>query len=158
MKSLLRSTKIPVACRLTILLLCGLLGSLPLHAAGHTLSLSGGWVRLLPGSLPAGGYFVLHNDGDRPLKLTGAAGRDYGQVMLHRSVESNGQSQMRQVDSVTLPAHGTLRFAPGGYHLMLMQPKTPLKVGNKVAITLRFSDGETLTAPFALRPAGASGP
>ncbi len=143
------------------LLMLGLLllsCSLPLHAADHQLDLSGGWIRLLPAHLPAGGYFTLHNRSGEPLKLTGATSPAYGSVMLHHSMESSGQSHMMHVDSVTVPAHGTLSFTPGGYHLMLMQPKTSLKVGGKVDVTLSFSDGEKLTASFTLKPAGASGP
>lgn len=144
--------------RLFILGLLALPCSLPLHAATNKLDLSGGWIRLLPGYLPAGGYFTLHNHSDHSVKLIKAASPDYGNVMLHHSVESNGQSHMVKVNSVTVPAHGTLEFAPGGYHLMLMQPKASLKAGGKVDITLRFNDGEKLTAPFKLRPASASGP
>lgn len=144
--------------RLFMLGLLALPCSLPLQAATSPLDLSGGWIRLLPGQLPAGGYFTLHNSSDHPVRLVGATSPDYGNVMLHHSAESGGQSRMVMVDSVPVPAHGTLKFAPGGYHLMLTQPKTTLKAGGKVPVTLRFNDGETLTAPFALRPADANSP
>lgn len=150
--------KISMIRRLFILGLLVLPCSLPLHAATSKLDLSGGWIRLLPAKLPAGGYFTLHNHSDQSVKLIAATSPAYGDVMLHHSAESNGQSHMMKVESVVVPAHGTLKFAPGGYHLMLMQPKTSLKVGDEVNITLRFNDGEKLTAPFKLRPAGASGP
>ena len=49
-----------------------------------------------------------------------------------------------------VPAHGTLKFAPHGYHLMCMKPSADMKAGNRVPVTLRFKDGATLTGQFAV--------
>lgn len=144
--------------RLFLLGLSALLTALPAHAADPSLAVSGAWIRLLPGTLPAGGYFTVKNSTGRARELTGASSPAYGHVMLHHSTQSGGQSHMVMVDSVTVPAHGTLSFAPGGYHLMLMQPKGGLKVGGSVTIMLHFKNGTTLTVPFKLQAAGASGP
>jgi periplasmic copper chaperone A len=48
-------------------------------------------------------------------------------------------------------------FAQAGYHFMLMQPRHPLRPGERVSITLRFSSGQSITVPFAVRGANASG-
>lgn len=122
------------------------------------LSVSGAWIRLLPGSLPAGGYFTLQNHADHAIRLTGATSPAYGSVQLHHSLESQGESRMVQVKAVTIPAHGQIRFAPGGYHLMLMKPRRPLQVGAHISITFEFADGQKLAHAFALRPASAQGP
>src|SRR3546814_16813783 len=81
----------------------------------------------------------------------------FAMAMLHRSSEQNGQSQMQHVGTVTLAPQGTVRFAPRGYHLMLMGAKHPLAVGERVPVTLSFSDGSSVTAEFVVRPAGAPG-
>ena len=44
-----------------------------------------GWFRSLPGALPAAGYFVLHNAGDKPLALSGADSPACASIMLHKS-------------------------------------------------------------------------
>src|SRR3546814_6703486 len=82
----------------------------------------------------------------------------FARAMLHRSSEQNGQSQMQHVGTVTLAPQGTVRFAPRGYHLMLMGAKHPLAVGERVPVTLSFSDGSSVTVEFVVRPAGATGP
>jgi periplasmic copper chaperone A len=46
-----------------------------------------------------------------------------------------------------------VRFAPGGYHLMCMQPAAAMRPGKTVAVTLDFAGGETLSAPFPVRNA-----
>jgi periplasmic copper chaperone A len=122
-------------------------------AAQAAPTVSDGWFRALPGNLPAGGYFTLHNPAAKPLRLTGAASPACGMLMLHRSDESGGMARMEDVDAVDVPAGGTLAFAPGGYHLMCMDAK--LKIGDRVPVTFDFADGTTLKADFIVRgPAG----
>ncbi len=43
-------------------------------------------------------------------------------LMLHQSSNKGGMSGMDMVDKVIVPAGGTVRFAPGGYHLMCENP------------------------------------
>jgi len=75
--------------------------------------------------------------------------------MLHRSVNDNGQERMEMVASVSVPAHGEVKFAPGGYHLMCMSPTAAAARGGSVSVTLRFQDGGSLMAIFPVR--GATG-
>src|SRR3546814_3055225 len=116
------------------------------------------WIRMLPGDLPAAGYFALRNRSDAARDLTGTDSPAFAMAMRHRSSEQNGQSQMQHVGTVTLAPQGTVRFAPRGYHLMLMGAKHPLAVGERVPVTLSFSDGSSVTVEFVVRPAGATGP
>ena len=51
---------------------------------------------------------------------------------------------MQEVAQVLVPAHGSVEFKPGGYHLMLMQPKKNLFSGDLVTLMLKFSDGSEL--------------
>ena len=115
-----------------------------------------GWVRWLPANLPAAGYVVIRNNGDKPVKLTGAESTDYGMVMLHRSMQKSGSDSMEMVDAITVPAHGDVALAPGGYHLMLMNAKHAIKPGDRVNVSLHFDDGETIQATLPVRPANAS--
>ncbi|NID05256.1 copper chaperone PCu(A)C [Luteibacter jiangsuensis] len=129
------------------------------HAADKpAVEAKSGWVRVLPGNLPAGGYVTFENRSDRALSIVGAASPQYGNAMIHRSSTDGGMGRMEMVDSVPLPAKGSLAFAPGGYHVMLMQPKQAVKPGDKIVVTFTLSDGETIPATLLARPANASGP
>ncbi len=131
----------------------------PAFATGlATVQAKGAWIRWLPANLPAGGYVELGNTGDKPVVLLGAESPDYGNTMLHQTVSKGGVSEMIHVDKITIPAHGHMAFSPGGYHIMLMQPKKDVKPGDKVPITFRFEGGKTLTVDFEVRKPGASGP
>ena len=119
------------------------------------LQVSGGWIRLLPGKLPAAGYFTLKNSGRAKVALTGANTPVCGMLMLHKSSDTGGMSSMQDVENVEVPAGGTVTFTPGGYHLMCMDPKPSLKLGASVPVTLSFQGAPSVTARFDVR--GATG-
>lgn len=135
-----------------------LLALVPFAAFGQPakpspLALSDGWIRLLPAN--SAGYFTLKNNGTAKVQLTGADTPACGMLMLHKSEDKGGMSSMADVEQVDVPGGGTLRFAPGGYHLMCMGPKPALKLGASVPVTLTFKGAPPLTARFEVR--GATG-
>ncbi len=137
-------------------LLAGLSLAAGVHAsAADHVHATHAWIRVLPGSLPAGAYVTLENIGDQPVALTSASSKAYAQVMLHLSSTEGGVSRMTTVDSVSVPAHGKVELAPAGYHLMLMQPAAAVNPGDTVRLLLKFSDGSTLPTDFIARPASA---
>lgn len=111
------------------------------------------WVRLLPGDLPAAGYFTLHNDTGHAVQLLGVRSSDYGEAMMHRSDLKSGR--MLPVRSVNVPAHGAVQFKPEGYHIMFMMPKVQLAPGRHVPVDLLLNNGQRLAADFTAR--GATG-
>jgi copper(I)-binding protein len=127
-------------------------------AATPTVRVEQAWIRWLPANLPVAGYATIVNDGDGVTRLTGASSPDYASVMLHRSRLAQGDSTMEMVDHLDIPAHGSVKLAPGGYHLMLSHATHPVKPGDKVPMRLRFADGSVLQVDFPVRPANASGP
>jgi len=126
---------------------------LPAFAGGAAVS--DPWLRYIPGGAPSAGYFTLSNNGDRPLSLVGAECADFGMVMMHRTIERGGISTMRPVHEVTVAPGKTVSFAPGGYHLMLMRPRHPLRPGGRLPVMLRFADGSSLPVEFLVKSPGA---
>ncbi len=96
---------------------------------------------------------LLQNTSGSDAVITRASSPACGSLMLHESQDTSGMSMMMDVPSVTVPAHGQVAFAPGGYHLMCMQPK--MKPGQAVAVTLMFKDGSSLQV--AMPVYGAAG-
>lgn len=140
-------------------LIAALIATGAANAADTTsVKASGAWIRVLPGGLPAGGYVTLENTSASAIAVTGASSADYGDAMIHKSSTETGMGRMEMVDKVPVPANGKVAFAPGGYHVMLMQPKHPVNPGDKVVVTFTLSDGSTLPVTFAAKPANAEGP
>lgn len=129
------------------------------HAAdAPSVKASDSWLRVLPGTLPAGGYVNFENLSDRAVSIVGASSPDYADAMIHRSSTDGGMGRMEMVDSVPLPPKGKVAFSPGGYHVMLMDAKHSVKPGDKVIVTFALSDGEKLPVTLVARPANATGP
>lgn len=117
----------------------------PVQAADITVTQ--GWFRALPPSVPSGGYFTLHNGGVGKITLSAVESPACGMLMMHKS--SNGG--MEHVMALDVAPGETLTFAPGGYHLMCMNSK--LKPGASVPVTFTFRQGAKLATSFAVRSA-----
>jgi len=124
-------------------------------AAEPGLSVSDAWMRVVLPSRPAAGYFILSNSSAKDRTLVGAETTACSKLMLHRSVHQGGQDRMEVMSSVPVPAHGTVKFAPGGNHLMCLSPTADVAPGHALTVTLRFADGGTLDATFKVRSATA---
>jgi len=122
-------------------------------ASAADVQVRNAWIRALPAKLPAAGYFEMTNAGKNEVALTGAESPLCGMLMLHKSSEQGGVGRMEEVSRVDIPAGGKIAFAPGGYHLMCMDPKPALKPGTTAPVTLRFSDGTKLAVTFSVRNA-----
>jgi copper(I)-binding protein len=136
------------------LALCvGLLGTTAACAGEPTpdIQVKEAWIRWLPANVPGGGYMTVINTGAATRSLVGASSPDYGEVTMHQTRQRNGMNEMTQVESVELKPRIPVRFAEGGYHLMLMQPKRSLEPGDRVLITLRFVQGPSVEARFEVR-------
>ncbi len=130
--------------RITLLASAVVLATIPCFAGSARVS--NGWFRVLPNHLPAAGYFSVRNTGTFPLVLTGAQSPACSMLTLHMSHNMGGMTHMMPVESVEVPAGGTVDFAPGGYHLMCMNPD--FVPGTSVAVTLRFKNGEVVESNF----------
>lgn len=123
------------------------------HAATGNVSVTDGWLRFIVPTSPAAGYFRLDNNTNAAIEPVGAASPGCGELMLHQSRNVNGTETMSPVKNVRIPAHGSLEFTPGGYHLMCMSPTATLSPGKSVPVTLKFADGKSLTVDFPVRGA-----
>jgi periplasmic copper chaperone A len=93
------------------------------------------------GTVPVNaGYMTIINAGTVPDRLISATSPEAARVELHEHVRaSSGMMQMRQVQGgIAVPARGRVRFEPGGLHLMIFNPKAPLRDGGTFPIILTF--------------------
>ena len=118
-------------------------------AAGVTVQKP--WMQHVVWERPATGYFVLRNDTNTTIKLTGASSIECGLITLRQTKRLNGVKRLLPVKSVSVRAHDELRFHLSGLHLMCMAPHRTILVGHKVPIILKFADGKTVTAQFLVK-------
>lgn len=137
-----------------------LLGLIALGAASAAVasptpcapSVDQAWIRAAPPTASAlAGYARVRDTCGRAVAITGARSAAFGRVMLHATAMADGMSTMREAGSLRVPARGELRFAPGGNHIMLMQPRRALAPGQRVRIELLLADGRAVAADFTVQ-------
>ena len=64
---------------------------------------------------------------------------------------------MRRVESVILPPHEDVLFAPGGQHIMLMGLKQPLAAGDRFGLLLEFDQAEQTLVEVVVQMVDAEG-
>jgi hypothetical protein len=140
-----------------LFLLLALLSPAVVPAAPPPLVVSNAWLREPPSAVTTtAGYATLRNTGTGPLTLTGARST-LGRVELHETRIENSLARMRPVTALSLPPGGALELAPGGLHLMLIEPKPAPKAGGSVPLWLQTREAGEVQAEFEVRAGGAGG-
>ncbi len=125
---------------LLLLTACG--AETPPAGQCQDLKASNAWVREMPpGPSLTAGYLTLTNSTQQDVSITHISSPEFDRVEIHESLNNDGQMQMRRLDSLLIPASGTVNLSPGGIHLMLFDPIKPVQKGMKLAIN--FHCGET---------------
>ena len=124
------------------------------------LVVSQAWSRATPkGAKVGGSYLTIENKGSAPDKLIGASADVAGSVQVHEMSMTDGMMKMRQLENgLTIEPGTSVKLAPGGYHLMMMDLKNPLKQGDKLPITLEFEKAGKVQVTFDVMGVGAQGP
>ncbi len=123
-----------------------------LHRAG--CSVDNAWIREAPPvARTLAGFMTIRNPADTGQLLLGAESGVFEKIEMHRTVMEDGLAKMVRQETVEVPANGRVEFAPGGLHLMLINPGQRLKAGDTVRVTLKFKGGKRIPAEFTVRPA-----
>lgn len=118
------------------------------------------WSRATPGGAKvAGGYLTIENKGSAADRLIGGAVDVAARVEVHEMSMKDGVMIMRHLDKGLAVEPGkTVKLAPGGYHLMLMDLRSPLKQGDKLPVTLEFEKAGKVKLLLDVQGVGAKGP
>ncbi|QIB32849.1 copper chaperone PCu(A)C [Ancylobacter pratisalsi] len=116
------------------------------------------WARMTPaGAKVGGGYLSVTNKGTTPDTLVSATAEVADHAEIHEMSVTDGVMKMRMLkDGVVIPAGGEIKLAPGGFHLMLIGLKQPLKQGETFKGTLTFEKAGTVDVVFKIE--GMGGP
>ena len=121
----------------------------PCALAAGQLGVSNAWIpQAPPGVDMLAGYLTLKNSGDAPVSILAAQSDRFLTVTVHQTVIENGVSRMRELNHLEIAPGEEVKFAPGGVHLMLMQPRREVLPGDRIEITFLLSDGQRVPAIF----------
>jgi len=123
-----------------------------LVAAGNDVNIIDPYVRSVPpGQTVSAAFLQLENKSSEVRTVINATSPVSKVVELHSHVHEDGMMKMRRVDSIAIPANGTTVLKPGGLHIMLIGLHKPLKLEQKVSLTLEFKDGSSQTVEAPVR-------
>jgi periplasmic copper chaperone A len=105
----------------------------------QTVKVEEPWVRGTVASQKATGAFMRLTP-EKNARLVAASSPVAGVVEIHEMAMEKDVMKMRQIPGLDLAAGRTTELKPGGYHVMLMDLKQPVKGGETVPITLVFED------------------
>jgi len=146
----------------TLVLLFALLGAT--SSAAPTIGIGGPWSR--PAIDTGVVYLTLANHGAAADRLVAASSPVARAVELHESSETMGSmnmgsmsgmamgdvSSMKRVAYVTIPPHGAVAFAPGGYHIMLVGLRRTLRQNESFPLRLHFARAGWEATTVHVRP------
>jgi copper(I)-binding protein len=127
----------------------------PAAAQPATLIAENAWIRATPRSDLAAAYLTLRNVTGQAVVVTGIESPLAAHAMIHETTQEGGQSRMRPREPLTVAAHSTVKFGPGGLHVMLHDLKQPLTVGQNVPLVVNIAGGAPLQVSAVVRPLGA---
>jgi len=138
---------------LIALVAVGLVGLGRASTAGE-VRIEGAWVREAPpgaGSLAV--FLTVVNRSAQPVRLVGATSPAARAVALHRTREEAGLMRMDPVATIEIPPNGRAVLAPGGFHLMLVEPVRRFVAGDTLSLTLVFEPASRLSLEVPVRTA-----
>jgi periplasmic copper chaperone A len=124
------------------------------------LVISQAWSRQTPsGAKVAGAYLTIENKGTTLDRLVSGSGDVAGRIEVHEMAMDDGVMKMRPLDKgIVIDPGKTVKLAPGGNHLMLMDLKSQLKQGDKVPLTLQFEKAGKVNVSLDVQGVGAQAP
>ncbi len=104
-------------------------------AMAADIKIENAWMRATaPGQAVAGAFMEITSPANA--QLVGATSPAAGKLELHTMSMNNGIMEMRQVPAIDLPKGKTIKLAPGGLHVMLLDLKQTMKQGEIIPMTL----------------------
>jgi hypothetical protein len=94
-------------------------------------------------------YLTVRNSGPDPDALVGVSTNSASSSMI---MTENANGTMGMLNQLRIPAHGQASLVPGHDHVMLEQPQSTLKLGQRVTVTLRFRRAGSLTIRVPVVP------
>ena len=115
------------------------------------------WVRgTVPGQQTTGAFVTLRSS--EPAKLVGVSSPVAKLAELHASEHAGGVMRMHAVDAIALPAGKDVELKPGGYHVMLIDLRNPVRAGDRVPLLFEIQDAKgrvrRIEARADVRPLG----
>ena len=104
---------------------------------------------------PAAIYFDLKNEGQRTVAVRRADVADAKNASMHDMMEYNREMTMADMGPMTIKQGETVKFEPGGKHVMVFDLSPEVMAGGTTEMTLTVAGGDKVSFPVPVQAAGA---
>ena len=120
-----------------------------------SIKIENAYVRATAPGQPAAGAFMKIDNSGAADQLLSASSPAAGEVQLHQMSMEGNVMKMGQVKDIAVPANVSVDLKPGGYHIMLMNIKAPLKAGETVPVKLKFAKAGEVEVKLPVNAVGS---
>jgi len=122
-----------------------------------SITIDKAWSRATPKAAKAGGgYMAITNNGDSTDKLIAVSSEAARKTEIHNMSIKDGVMHMAPVDGgLEIKPGETVELKPGGYHVMFMGLKAPLKMGDMVMVKVQFENAGMAMVHMPIAKIGA---
>ena len=122
------------------------------------LKISNIWARATPNLAQTAAVYIerLHNLGLQTDHLVNISSAIAKKNLIHKTIVENGIAKMLHLKELKIHAGQTLRFKPGGLHIMMLGIQKPLKGGTTFPLTLNFKEAGNIEVIVEVRDIGFS--
>ena len=97
------------------------------------------------------GYMQIHNVSNKDVKISSAESNLFKRVEIHLTETQNGMMRMVKQNNLTIKTKKQVELKPGGLHMMLIGPKTPLRSGSIIPVILTLDNGEKINLDLKVK-------
>ena len=100
------------------------------------------WIKNLPPSVPVrAGYMTIYNPQSNAVSIVSLHSSAFGSIEIHQTITQDDMMRMEEVTALRIEPDSSVQLAPGGLHLMMMNPAEPTRVGDVIEVVIRLDDG-----------------
>ncbi|WP_162559111.1 copper chaperone PCu(A)C [Sphingorhabdus sp. EL138] len=104
---------------------------------------------------PSAGYATIEG-GPEDVSLVSVTADDVMRMEMHETVEENGMAMMKTLGKVPVPAGETVKFEPGGKHLMIWGIGGGSVAQGSLRMIFIFSNDDRIQVDAVIKQAGAA--
>lgn len=93
------------------------------------------------------GYANFVNEGRDALTVVALESSAFERIEMYEP-PLRGAAATRRTDALTIAAHDSVAFRPGGRRLLLIGPRRPLRAGQLIGVTVTFASGRERLVTF----------
>jgi copper(I)-binding protein len=123
-----------------------------------SIEISDGYARTSPPTITNSAAFLkISNNTNSDIKLIGAKSSISKYTEIHAHSMEGGVMRMYQVKGIDIEKKSSVTLMPGGYHIMFIGLKNPLKEGQKIDLELNFSNNSKIRVVLPVKRISSMG-